>query len=120
MQLGQIAEDRLRDLPRAVIAYERAANGHEPGPALAALERTLARSSRWRELAAVLRRQADASENDARTAEYWFRLGDREETPLGDAAAAVSAYREVLPLAPEHPATRAALERMLASAPSQK
>jgi len=120
MQLGQVAEDHLHDLARAVLAYERASNGHDPGPALAALERTLARSNRWRDLAVVLRRQAEASEDDARTAEYWYRLGDLEETTLDDAHAAVAAYREVLPLAPLHPSTRAALERMLDSAPAEK
>jgi tetratricopeptide (TPR) repeat protein len=120
MWLGQITEDRLTDLARAAAAYERAANGNEPRPALAALERVLARSNRWPELAAVLRRQADASEDDAQTAEYLFRLGDLEETTLRDAGTAVAAYREVLALVPAHAATRAALERMLAAAPDQK
>ncbi len=120
MQLGQIAEDRLRDLPRAAAAYERASSGHEPAPALTALERVLARSNRWPELAHVLRRQADAAQDDAQTAEYLYRLGDLEETTLGDAAAAVAAYREVLQLVSSHAGARAALERMLASAPAQK
>jgi golgin subfamily B member 1 len=120
MQLGQIAEDRVQDLPRAALAYERASSGHEPRPALAALERVLARSNRWSDLAAVLRRQADASEHDTQTAEYLHRLGDLEESTLRDAGAAVTAYREVLQLAPAHAPTRAALERMLASAPDQR
>jgi tetratricopeptide (TPR) repeat protein len=120
MQLGQVAEDQLQDLARAALAYERASNGHEPRPALTALERVFARSNRWVDLAAVLRRQADASEDDAHTAAYLHRLGDLEESTLRDAGAAVSAYREVLQLAPAHPSTRAALERMLASAPDQK
>ena len=119
MRLGEIAEDRLADLPRAVLAYERGASGGEPGPALEALERTLSSSSRWRELAAVLRRQADAAEDDARTAEYWFRLGDLEETTLRDPAAAVTAYREVLQLVSTHPGARSALERMLDTAPGE-
>jgi tetratricopeptide (TPR) repeat protein len=120
MQLGQLAEDHLQDLPRAALAYERASNGHEPKPALAALARVLARTNRWPDLAAVLRRQADASDDDAHTAEHLHRLGDLQESTLRDAGAAVSAYREVLQLAPAHPGTRAALERMLASAPDQK
>jgi tetratricopeptide (TPR) repeat protein len=119
MQLGEVAEDHLHDLARAALAYDRASNGNDPGFALAALERTLARSNRWRDLAAVLRRQAEASDEDARTAEYWFRLGDLEETTLGDAHAAVAAYREVLPLAPVHTGARAALERLLGSAPGE-
>ncbi|HEY0476100.1 MAG TPA: tetratricopeptide repeat protein [Kofleriaceae bacterium] len=120
MRLGQIAEDRLGDPARAAQAYERASNGHEPRPALAALERVLAGSSRWSELAQVLRRQADAAEDDARTAEYLFRLGELEGTTLADPAAAVAAYREVLQLAPAHAGARAALERMLGTAPGHK
>ncbi|HEY0193539.1 MAG TPA: hypothetical protein VGC42_20620, partial [Kofleriaceae bacterium] len=120
MQLGQIAEDRLQDLPRAASAFERAANGPDPRPALAALERVLARSIRWPELGAVLRREADAAEDDVQTAEYLYRLGDLEETTLGNPSGAVAAYREVLQLTPEHGGARAALERMLATAADQK
>jgi tetratricopeptide (TPR) repeat protein len=120
MRLGEVAEERLQDLDRAARAYERASSGHEPRPALAALERVVARSERWPELATVLRREADASEDDAQTAEHLFRLGDIQETMLRDAGAAVTAYREVLSLVPAHPRARAALERLLASAPDQK
>ena len=120
LQLGQIAEDQLRDLPRAAAAYEKASGGHDPTVALTALERVLARSSRWPELAQVLRRQADAAGDDLQTAEYLYRLGDLEETTLGDPAAAIAAYREVLQLAAEHVGARAALERMLEAAPSHK
>src|SRR6185503_12439589 len=108
------------DLVRAVRAYERAAAGHAPRPALTALERALARSSRWPELAGVLRRQADAAEDDAQTAEYLVQLGGLQEAALRDSGAAVAAYREVLQLLPAHPGARAALERMLASAPEHK
>jgi tetratricopeptide (TPR) repeat protein len=68
----------------------------------------------------VLRRQADVAEDDARTAEYWFRLGDLEETTLRDPPAAVAAYREVLAQASDHAGARSALERMLESAPGEK
>ncbi|HEX3761679.1 MAG TPA: tetratricopeptide repeat protein [Kofleriaceae bacterium] len=119
MQLGQIAEDRLSDLDRAAAAYERAAGG-DPRPALTALERVLARASRWRELAAVLRREADVAGDDGQTAEYLWRVGDLEEATLGDPAAAIAAYREVLQLVPTHSAARTALERMLAGAPDHK
>ncbi|MEO8704973.1 MAG: tetratricopeptide repeat protein, partial [Kofleriaceae bacterium] len=122
MRLGELAEDRLvpPNLDAAAQAYERAANGPDPRPALTALERVLARSTKWPELATVLRRQADATEDDAQVAEYLFRLGDLQETTLQDPAAAVAAYREVLGITPTHPASRAALERMLATATDQR
>lgn len=120
MRLGQIAEERLGDLDRAAAAFERASHGPEPRPALAALERVLARGNRWAELGGVLRRQADAAESDAQTADYLYREGDLHETTLRAPAAAVSSYREVLALAPGHPQARAALIRMLAVAADQR
>ncbi len=120
MRLGQIAEDRLGNLERAAKAFERASHGPEPRPALTSLERALARSGRWADLAGVLRRQADAAEDDAQTAEYLFRLGDLEETTLQHPGAGVTAYREVLSILPAHAPARAALERMLAAVPAQR
>ncbi len=98
IRLGQIAEDKLGDMARAALAFERATQGPDPRPALTSLERVLARSSRWPELAVVLRRQADASEDDAHTAEYLYREADLRETTLHETRAAVSAYREVIQL----------------------
>lgn len=119
LRLGEIAEDKLADLDRAAAAYERASQGPEPRTALAALERVLARAGRWPELAGVLRREAEAADDDAKAAEYQYRLGDLEESTLEDPGAAVAAYREALQLVPAHPQARAALERLLASAPDQ-
>ncbi|MBA3459340.1 MAG: hypothetical protein H0T46_05220, partial [Deltaproteobacteria bacterium] len=120
MRLGQITEDKLGDLTRAAAAFERASHGPDPRSALTALERVLARSSRWPDLAVVLRRQADASEDDLHTAEYLFRLADLQETTLHETRGAVGAYREVIQLVPNHPQARAALERMLLSVPEQR
>jgi golgin subfamily B member 1 len=117
MKLGEIAEDKLTDLDRAALAYGRASQGPEPKPALAALERVLARAGRWPDLAHVLRRQADVGDNDEQTADYLFRLGDLQETTLGSPKHAVAAYREVLQLLPDHKHARSALERLLAKAP---
>ncbi|MCX5745560.1 MAG: tetratricopeptide repeat protein, partial [Proteobacteria bacterium] len=115
--LGQIAEDNLANLDRAAAALERATNGPEPRPARAALERVLARSGRWPDLAVVLRREADASEDDPVTAEYLFRLGDLHETTLQATREAIAAYREVLSIVPQHGQARSALERVLAAGP---
>jgi tetratricopeptide (TPR) repeat protein len=117
MRLGQIAEDRLSDLDRAALAYGRASQGPEPRAALGALERVLARSGRWADLAHALRRQADVAESDAETAEYLYRLGDLQETTLGSSKLAIAAYREVLQLVPEHSHARGALERLLVKSP---
>jgi tetratricopeptide (TPR) repeat protein len=118
MQLGEIARDRLEDVDRAVGAFERAAAGPEPRPALTALEHVLGRAGRWPELAVVLRRQADAAEDDAATATHLHKLGELNEATLGDARAAIAAYREVLGLDAAHAGARGALERMLRAAAS--
>ncbi len=120
MKLGEISEDKLADLAAAARAYERAANAGEPRPALTALERVLARSNRWPDLAGVLKRQADATQDDAQIAEYLYRLGDLQETTLGDHPAAVASYREVLGISASHPNARMALQRMIAKAPDQR
>jgi tetratricopeptide (TPR) repeat protein len=120
MRLGQTAEDRLSDLDRAARAFDRASQGPEPRPALAALERVLARGNRWAELGECLRRQAEAADDDNQAAEYRFREGDLQETQLDAPAAAVAAYREVLQLVPTHAQARAALERLLQSAADQR
>jgi tetratricopeptide (TPR) repeat protein len=115
MRLGQIAEDRLNELDRSARAFDRASHGPEPRPALASLERVLARASRWAELAACHRRQAEAADQDVQAADYRYREGDLQESTLRAPAAAVAAYREVLTLVPTHAQARAALERMLAT-----
>jgi len=120
MRLGQITEDKLADLDRAAGAFEKASHGQDARIALTSLERVLARSGRWPDLAFVLRRQADAAEDDASTAEYLYREGDLKETTLHDNRGAVAAYREVLQLVPAHSQARAALERMLLAAPEQR
>ncbi len=119
LRLGQIAEDQLRDLGRAASAFEKASHGNDPRLALTSLERVLALGARWTDLAVVLRRQADAAEGDAATAEYLFRLGDLHETTLHDPRAAVAAYREVLGITAGHPHARSSLERLLAAARAQ-
>jgi tetratricopeptide (TPR) repeat protein len=120
IKLGEISEDKLADLDAAARAYERAANAGEPHAALTALERVLARSNRWPDLAGVLKRQADTTQDDAQIAEYLYRLGDLQETTLSDHAAAVASYREVLGISPSHHNARTALQRMLAKAPDQR
>ncbi|MEO8841840.1 MAG: tetratricopeptide repeat protein [Kofleriaceae bacterium] len=115
MRLGAISEDRLNDLDRAARAFDRGTRGPEPRAALSALERVLARGNKSAELAAVLRREADAAESETQTAEYLFRMADLHETTLDTPREAIGAYRDVLALSPSHPPARAALERMLAT-----
>lgn len=113
MQLGAVYEDHLSDLVGAASAFERAASGGGERAALAALERVLMRSRRFPEAAAVMRREADAADDDAVASEHLFRQGDLFEVTMGEPHKAVRAYRDVLELRSEHAGARAALERLM-------
>src|SRR5690606_30110608 len=91
MRLGQIARERLSDLDRAALAFGRASQGPEPRPALAALERVLARAGRWADLAHALRREAEVADTDAEQAAYLAKLGELQETTLASPKLAVGA-----------------------------
>ena len=109
MQLGEIAEDRLSDLDRAALAFERASNGPEPRPALAALERVLvARRAGGRSSPACCGARPTPPRTTRRPPSTCTGSASSPETTLGDPRAAIAAYREVLELAPAHPQARAA------------
>lgn len=120
MQLGAIYEDHVGDLAGAASAFERAASGGGERAALAALERVLMRERRFGEVAAVLRRAADAADDDALAAEHLFRQGDLFEVTMGEPHKAVRAYRDVLELRSEHVGARAALERLMRTSPDDR
>jgi tetratricopeptide (TPR) repeat protein len=114
-KLGSLYEEALGDLDRAAQRYKRALDvASDERPLLAALDRVYGRAGKFAELAEILVREADASNDGNEQAELWFRLGDVREQNLDDVAAAVGAYREVLDRAPRHSAARGALERLLA------
>lgn len=120
MQLGAIYEEHVGDLAGATSAFERAASGSGERAALSALERVLMRQRRFAEAAAVLRRAADAADDDAAGSDLLFRQGDLFEVTMGEPRKAVRAYRDVLELRPEHPGARAALERLLRTSPDDR
>ncbi|MBP9086598.1 MAG: tetratricopeptide repeat protein [Kofleriaceae bacterium] len=113
MEYGTIQEDYLRDLPLAEQAYERASRVGDAAPALAGLERVLARAGRAEQLAVVLARQADAASSDSIRAEYLYRRGDLLESVLHQTGLAVAAFTETLLAEPGHRGAREALHRLL-------
>ncbi len=120
MQLGAIYEDNVGDLPGATSAFERAASGSGERAALASLERVLMKQRRFPEAAAVLRRAADAADDDSAGSELLFRQADLFEGTMGELRKAVRSYRDVLEMKPEHPGARAALERLIKSSPDDR
>ncbi|MEZ4360153.1 MAG: tetratricopeptide repeat protein [Kofleriaceae bacterium] len=116
MTLGEIYEERLSELTGAASAFERAARGPGERAALAALERVLMRQRLYPEVATVLRRAADAAEDDTAAAELLYRQGDLFEVAMSDPSKAVRSYRDVLALRPDHVSARTALVRLLRTA----
>ncbi len=121
LKLGALYEDKLGDDERAIAAYEKALD--LPGPdgservPLSALDRLLTRAARWRDLADVLEKEAQASHEPAEQAELYYRLGALRAGELVDLDGALLAYRDAIAQQADHHATRAGLEKLLASTP---
>ncbi|MGZ3428895.1 MAG: hypothetical protein ACXVCV_19720, partial [Polyangia bacterium] len=119
LKLGAIYEDKLGDEERAISAYNKALD--LPGPdggervPLSALDRLLQRAARWRDLGDVLEKEAQAAMEPAEQAEFFYRLGALRAGELVDLDGALLAYRDAIIREPQHAATRAGLEKLLAS-----
>jgi golgin subfamily B member 1 len=83
-----------------------------------ALERLYRRTSRWRDLAALLRQELDRAEGQE-VIDLTYELGEIHETKLEEPAGAVDLYESVLEQSPTHLRAQEALERLL-SEPSQR
>ncbi|HWN70372.1 MAG TPA: tetratricopeptide repeat protein, partial [Haliangium sp.] len=117
VKLASLYEDALGDLDGAAAKYRRALEAAaDEREALTALDRIYGRAGRFAELAEILAREADATLDEAEKCQFLFRLGDLREVKLRDLPGAVVAYREVIERVPQHPAARAALERLLLGA----
>jgi tetratricopeptide (TPR) repeat protein len=128
-KLGVLYETRLGDDERAISAYRKALE-LASGPigfddvdggagsdraCLSALDRLLLRGSRWRDLAEVLEREAQAVVDPAAQAELYHRLGAIRAGELVDLDGALAAFREALTREPKHAAARAGLEALTRS-----
>ncbi|MDB4968610.1 MAG: repeat-containing protein, partial [Myxococcales bacterium] len=119
LKLGTIYEAKLGDEERAITVYNKALD--LPGPdgsdrvPLSALDRLLQRAARWRDLADVLEKEAQAALDSAEQAEFFYRLGALRAGELIDLDGALLAYRDAIQREPEHAPTRAGLEKLLAS-----
>jgi tetratricopeptide (TPR) repeat protein len=117
---AQIFEVQLEDVDGAIARYRRVADADpENLTAIRALDRLYAMTERWAELAAVLAREAEIAQSPDEILELRYRLGQVQQSRLGDLDAAIAAYRDVISAAPEHQATLEALESLFASGAKQ-
>ena len=117
---AQIFEVQLEDTDGAVVRYRRVVEADpENLTANRALDRLYQQTERWAELAQVVAREAEIAQSPDEILELKYRLGQIEETRLGNLDAAIAAYRDVISAAPEHEATVQALEALFASGAKQ-
>jgi tetratricopeptide (TPR) repeat protein len=110
---AQLFEVQLEDIDGAIARYRRVvAAAPENLVAIRALDRLYLQAERWPDLAQILEREAEIAESPDEALELKYRLGQVQQTKLGDVDRALAAYRDVIAAAPEHGATIAALEAL--------
>jgi tetratricopeptide (TPR) repeat protein len=117
---AQIFEVQLEDVTAAISRYRRVVDvDPENLTAIRALDRLYVQTERWSDLASVLAREAEIVQTPDEVLELKYRLGQVEQSHLGDLDAAIAAYRDVIGAAPEHQATLEALEALFAAGSKQ-
>ncbi len=121
-KLGLLYENKLGDDAHAITAYGKALElpgsdgpgGDDRGP-MQALDRLLLRAGRWRDLAEVLEKEAQAGGDPREQAEFFFRLGALRAGELGDQDGALQAFKDALEREATAASARDGLEKLLAS-----
>jgi tetratricopeptide (TPR) repeat protein len=113
MELGPLEEDVL-DEPESAAQRYRDALAIEPtdGAALVALDRLAERGRRWDELADVLARRVELTDDAAARAALLLRLGDVALDRRADVSGAITAYGRVLEAEGSNAAAVQGLERI--------
>ena len=114
VRLAELHEDRLNDLGRAADFLRKALSlpGDEQD-VLASLDRVLRKLEAWEELAEVLSREAEVTNDPNEQADFLAALGDTRLRALNDAEGALVAYRGALERAAEHTRAHRALHELL-------
>jgi tetratricopeptide (TPR) repeat protein len=117
---AQVFEVQLEDVDGAIARYRRVVDADpENHGAIRALDRLYGQAEKWSELAAILAREAEIAQSPDEVLELKYRLGQVQQTRLGNLDEAIAAYRDVINAAPEHQATVEALEGLFSSGSKQ-
>src|SRR5690606_22676003 len=111
-RVAEIYEQELGQVEQAIAHHVRAL-GHLPGyaPAFKSLVRLYSQGGRFRDLVELYERAVDeAADPEAKTT-YLFKIGRLQEDALGSPGQALSAYRRILEIAPDHTGAIHALQR---------
>jgi tetratricopeptide (TPR) repeat protein len=106
---AEILEENVKDRPAAIAAWERVLQlAPNYLPALRSLGRLYGQDQRWDSLINMYRAEAEMAPSTDQAAALIQKIGELYEQKLTDQNQAISSYREVLTLAPNHfPALRA-------------
>ncbi len=110
-RMGEVFEQRLRDVERATSYYQQALQD-APGyrPAVDAITRVRTEQGAWSDLVDELQREASATPDPELATAAEMRLGEIWAEELGDPRRAIQAYEAVLERAPTHLGAMLALE----------
>ena len=113
-RIASIHEELLHSPDDAVSTYNEILGHAADNPrALRALDRLYVQGSQWQDLGDNLVRQLSLAERGDERVALLTRLAELRETQLGETAAAIETYRQVLELDPHSDAAQAALERLI-------
>ncbi len=115
-RLASLYAERLSRPDLAARALEALAGEADGGEALRALARLHRASGAHRELASVLRRQAERATNAAEKKDLLFEVATIMEEHLTDREGAMDAYRQILSVDPEDPNALRLLGKLLGGA----
>jgi tetratricopeptide (TPR) repeat protein len=116
-RMAYLWEEMLGNPEEAITTYrEVLAQDDSNREALKALDRLYQGQGQWHELADNLARQLTLVEEAQENVALLYRLAELREQKLGEVAAAVDTYRQVLDQDPAHDAATEALERLVKEA----
>lgn len=116
-EIAQLHEEQVGDLKSAIETYESVlAEDPADSVALASLDRLFLRTESWEQYAEILSRRIELDVDEPTLVDLKFRLAGVQLSQASGEAEALSNYREILYINPEHEGTRGALEGLLARA----
>lgn len=111
-RVADVLESKLGELEAAAGEHARAlaAVAGYP-PSFEALSRLYIQANKWSELGALYETAVDVAEDDETKLTYLFKIGRLQEDALGAAAQALSTYRRILEIKPDHVGAMHAIQR---------
>ncbi len=113
-EMGALFERELHDQVRAIDTYQRILEvDPDDRPTIARLDALYVATENWTELMSILEREVELTSDPYEAVTYRYRIAELWDKRLSDSGQAVEGFREILELAPDHPATLQALEGMI-------